>query len=304
MVSLAFNSQEEINMSQEGRAILESTLGKLLGFDDGASDVLDHLLSVESKEDLLEYLSQLLGDATAEVLAFVDNVGRFKRGDTLALIEEATNVQEEDSKPSANATTNFSNKKKPPPSSKNNALQARRNNKKQNKSRVPPPKQQNRKSPPPPASKSVQQSSTDQSLPVKQAKVEQKPVEKSRPSRGIPKIVCGCFGTKHGALTNCLYCGRISCRKEGYDFCAFCGFMVEEIKDDGSHGSDRAWMQKERLLRFDREFARRTEIFDDQADYQAPSTWMTEEERQEAEENLSRQMEALKRPKQTLNLAI
>ena len=50
MVSLAFNSQEEINMSQEGRAILESTLGKLLGFDDGASDVLDHLLSVESKE--------------------------------------------------------------------------------------------------------------------------------------------------------------------------------------------------------------------------------------------------------------
>jgi hypothetical protein len=56
------------------------------------------------------------------------------------------------------------------------------------------------------------------------------------------------------------------------------------------------------LLRFDREFARRTEIFDDQADYQAPSTWMTVDERQQAEENQTRQIEALKRQKQTLNL--
>lgn len=72
----------------------------------------------------------------------------------------------------------------------------------------------------------------------------------------------------------------------------------------GSHSNDKNWLQKERLLRFDREFARRTQIFDDQADYQGPTTWMTEEEKAQAEENQKRQQEALKRPKQVLNLAL
>ena len=71
---------------------------------------------------------------------------------------------------------------------------------------------------------------------------------------------------------------------------------------DGNN--DKAFQQKERLLRFDRDFARRTEVFDDQADYQAPSSWMTDEERQEAEDNQQKHLESLKRPKQTLNLAI
>ena len=71
-----------------------------------------------------------------------------------------------------------------------------------------------------------------------------------------------------------------------------------------SDGNGKAFLQKERLLRFDRDFARRTQIFDDQADYQAPSTWMTEEEKKEAEENQLKHLESLKRPKQRLNLAI
>ena len=37
-------------MSQEGKLILESILGKLLGFEDGASDVLEHLLTIDSRE--------------------------------------------------------------------------------------------------------------------------------------------------------------------------------------------------------------------------------------------------------------
>ena len=71
-----------------------------------------------------------------------------------------------------------------------------------------------------------------------------------------------------------------------------------------SDGNGKAFLQKERLLRFDRDFARRTKVFDDQADYQAPSTWMTEEEKKEAEENQLRHLESLKRPKQILKLAI
>jgi hypothetical protein len=71
-----------------------------------------------------------------------------------------------------------------------------------------------------------------------------------------------------------------------------------------SHTNDPSWMQKERLLRFDREFARRTQIFDDQADFQGTSTWKTDEERAQAEENEKKRLESLKRPKQVLNLAL
>ncbi len=71
-----------------------------------------------------------------------------------------------------------------------------------------------------------------------------------------------------------------------------------------SDGIGTAFLRKERLLRFDRDFARRTQILDDQADYQAPSTWMTEEEKMEAEEKQQKHLESLKRPKQVLNLAI
>lgn len=71
-----------------------------------------------------------------------------------------------------------------------------------------------------------------------------------------------------------------------------------------SHSKDPNWERKERLLRFDREFARRTEIIDDQGDYQGPSTWMNDEERANAEENQEKQQDALKRPKQVLNLAL
>ena len=66
--------------------------------------------------------------------------------------------------------------------------------------------------------------------------------------------------------------------------------------------NDKSWEHKERLLRFDRDFARRTEIFDDQEDFEVTSFWMTEEEQQQAEEKTAARIEALKRPKQTLTL--
>jgi len=73
-----------------------------------------------------------------------------------------------------------------------------------------------------------------------------------------------------------------------------------------SNGNDKSWVQKERLLRFDREFARRTQIFDDQADFQAPTTtWMSDQERMDAEEvSENNRTEAMNRPKQTLSLSI
>ena len=50
-----------------------------------------------------------------------------------------------------------------------------------------------------------------------------------RPQKGTPSIFCGCFETVHKALTNCLHCGRISCEKEGFNYCPFCHNLVEEF---------------------------------------------------------------------------
>jgi hypothetical protein len=190
----------------------------------------------------LEYLSQLLGDATPEILDFVDNVGLYHRGEPLTLAKPANNKQGNEAnskrppaaKPAEAAPTSKANQ-----TSKKDALQARRKNHNQNnKSRVPRPKTMN---PPPSAENNSTQSktpeSTQQSTPPKEEPSEEeeptRTVEKSRPGRGKAKTVCGCFGTKHKALTNCLYCGRISCVEEGYDYCAFCGLMVEEVVKDG-----------------------------------------------------------------------
>ena len=157
---------------------------------------------------------------------------------------------------------------------------------------------------------------------VLQLKAEEKPTSKSKaapPPKGKAKYDCGCFGTLHRALTNCLYCGRITCEKEGYGFCPFCGYLVEEVvppsggdqyvtmvaciifratrgrrthfhlltpRSVSIHRSstDEAWKHKERLLRYDREFAQRTIILDDQSDYynRQTSMWSTDEEQAEA----------------------
>jgi hypothetical protein len=50
------------------------------------------------------------------------------------------------------------------------------------------------------------------------------------PLKGKAKFDCGCYGSVHKPLTNCLYCGRVACEKEGFTFCPFCGYLLEEVK--------------------------------------------------------------------------
>ena len=87
-------------------------------------------------------------------------------------------------------------------------------------------------------------------------------------------------------------CGRISCEKEGYDYCPFCGYLVERVVGGGS---DAASKHKERLLRFDREYARRTVVLDDQADYftQQSLNWL--ESTEERQRHLDMEQERLEK---------
>jgi uncharacterized Zn finger protein (UPF0148 family) len=72
---------------KSGRKYLNKSLATLLDFDDEEDviDIIEHLLSFESKDDLLEHLSALLGreDDEVELVSFVDNIIRFQNGDDL-----------------------------------------------------------------------------------------------------------------------------------------------------------------------------------------------------------------------------
>ena len=111
---------------------------------------------------------------------------------------------------------------------------------------------------------------------------------------GTPKNPeCGCFGQTHAPLSNCLNCGRISCEAEGYDYCHFCGYLIEDFTKR-ANVNESAQMHKERLLEFDRTSASRTHVHDDQEDYFVTSTNMFATESEQAD---ARAMEEERRRK-------
>jgi len=159
--------------------------------------------------------------------------------------------------------------------------------------------------------KSAKASKSVAVAPVK--KMEPKPTKPRPPQKGTANIVCGCFGGKHKPLTNCLHCGRIACEREGYGYCGFCGFLMEPVEYNSSRSGvessvaniSKAQLHKERLLKFDREFTKRTVIYDDQADYFSNKTsgWLTENEQNDAaEQDEAKRKEMHERKKQTLNI--
>lgn len=196
----------------------------------------------------MEYLTQLLGDSNPEIPAFVDAVGRFQRGEPFE-----TSAQYEISRDVQNMAIEESTETLPPavepPATSSNKKHLQlsqsksRQNQKHNKSRVPPPKIKSKLKEPTEGSSSIasvghnkehMQGADGLDRQAKSKAAEKaKTIVKSRPLRGKATTICGCYGTHHDPLTNCLYCGRISCVEEGYSFCAFCGYMVEEVRDDG-----------------------------------------------------------------------
>uniref|UniRef100_A0A336K089 CSON012527 protein n=1 Tax=Culicoides sonorensis TaxID=179676 RepID=A0A336K089_CULSO len=113
---------------------------------------------------------------------------------------------------------------------------------------------------------------------------------------------CDCQATKHKLITNCMKCGRIICEQEGSGPCLYCGNLVcsreeQELIDQASkkgeklkralleqgrpQGWEEALAQRNRLLEYDRNSARRTEVIDDESDYfKNNSVWLSDEERQ------------------------
>lgn len=209
-------------------------------------------------------MSQLLGRNDEEVQKFVSDAGRFQRGEPLSAGDDELSV--EDAKPAAKPSPTHQEASKQPkakaseltkqPSihtvfghvvSNQKAAAAAKSTAAAKKApaEASHPSQQAPKdvnaymAPPMPIAPRVQQQ--------KKAPAAVKPPPKSRPPKGKASVVCGCYGTMHKPLTNCLYCGRISCEKEGYDYCPFCGMLVEQVTGGGP---DQAYVYECRVIAF------------------------------------------------------
>ena len=113
---------------------------------------------------------------------------------------------------------------------------------------------------------------------------------------------CECQAVKHPLVNNCLACGRIVCAQEGSSPCLFCASLVvtreeqlvldnktkksemlyKELAGDSRSQYQTALDNKERLLDYDANSAKRTQIIDDESDYFSVDSnkWLTPQQRE------------------------
>ncbi|XP_043278932.1 activating signal cointegrator 1 [Venturia canescens] len=117
---------------------------------------------------------------------------------------------------------------------------------------------------------------------------------------------CDCEAKTHTLVNNCINCGRIVCAQERAGPCLFCGSLVctpnqQQILSNNSKQSntlynklmdqkpakisDDAIKHRDKLLEFDRNSARRTEVIDDESDYYQTSNsgWLSKSEREKVQ---------------------
>ncbi|XP_016339469.1 activating signal cointegrator 1 [Sinocyclocheilus anshuiensis] len=126
---------------------------------------------------------------------------------------------------------------------------------------------------------------------------------------------CECLAQKHRLINNCLSCGRIVCEQEGSGPCLFCGSLVctteeqeilqrdsnksqklrKKLMGEGTEGEylphqeakmkaglEKAVKHKDKLLEFDKNSVKRTQVLDDESDYFATDSnqWLSPGERE------------------------
>ncbi len=288
---------------------------------DYVTDVLDQLIEIgEDVDDVASYLMSFLGgdddaDNNSDLTKFANDVRRFKLGEEITIEktddsshksnaeqqEDTTNhrqLQQEDQKkqqPDRQLTVKPATAATPAKKvTKPSEIKEKPKNEKLRKGDIERSSKQ---------AKNVHSSAATKEITTK--KEQKQPLPPKELKKGKAKIICGCFGTKHKPLTNCLHCGRISCEVEGYDFCPHCHILIEDFRQRirGDRTSSSALLHKERLLEFDRTAAARTHILDDQEDYfvSSNSMWSTQEEQKNAKEKEEERRKLLhERQKQTL----
>ena len=113
---------------------------------------------------------------------------------------------------------------------------------------------------------------------------------------------CDCQSLKHPLINNCLSCGKIVCAQEGSGPCLFCAnlvvtneeqavldkknkkseFLYKKLCGDSRSKYDAAVENKDRLLDYQANSAKRTQIIDDESDYfnVDNNRWLTPQQRE------------------------
>lgn len=319
-------------MSSHHRLSIQHHLAGLLNLsptddDDYISEILEQLLSIESPEDVAEYLSNFIVDeGSGNLDSFVQELARFKSGDhrdssrSVHAKNESSNRfdDEKELKPAATASSSsrildegaahreeirlreLEAREKQRDEQERSRLkrmkdeqERKRGQEKNRQSQQHLSKWENSSSAlagmntnaskQPPLTKQSTEKKSDKKLSLKSSSsILSSNDISSKPLKGTPKKVCGCFGNRHPPLTNCLHCGRISCEIEGYDYCPFCNHLITKFIPSNKH--DSALAHKERLLEYDRTSASRTHVHDDQEDYFVTQTsmWSSASEQEQA----------------------
>jgi len=251
---------------------LNSRLAILLSLDAAsASSISDYLLSIDTENDLKEYLKSFLGESP-DVDSLTTAFLRHKAG----LSPAPPPTKPEVTKP----PTDDGDLK---PAAKVNPRQRKKEQKEWRQQQSKP--KAATELPPGPAHEPTIATTPTQAAPVPA------PAPAPAPTllpitKGTNATPCGCQGMLHKVLSNCLHCGYILCEPEGYSFCPFCSYNVVAASKKGQKGAktDPAQAHLSRLLQFDRDAASRTTIHDAQADYYSnkSSEWLEKGEREDA----------------------
>ncbi len=115
---------------------------------------------------------------------------------------------------------------------------------------------------------------------------------------------------KHGVLSNCLHCGKINCKEEGYGPCLFCGneLIFDDLDkiafdktDEEIASLQKAVEKAKKLVQFDRESQKRTKVFDESTDWylEAQNPWLSQSAREQAkkQEKIFRKQRELEKRK-------
>ena len=126
--------------------------------------------------------------------------------------------------------------------------------------------------------------------------------KKGEEGAGKQRLPCNCQSSRHPLINNCLSCGKIVCAQEGSGPCLFCGALVvtneeQAVLDKKNKKSEHLYKRlvgtdsrsqyqaaidnKNRLLDYQANSAKRTQIIDDESDYfnVDNNRWLTPEQR-------------------------
>jgi alkylated DNA repair dioxygenase AlkB len=150
--------------------------------------------------------------------------------------------------------------------------------------------------------------------------------EKNREDKRLMQIDAA--SGRHNVLTNCLNCGKIVTESEGWGPCLFCGNPLEVGDAFGLRsGDDRGYMAgaltaaeedrynasfekaketKDRLLSYDRDAKKRTQVYDDSTDWytEKDNIWLTERQREEASRRLAEEERKQREDKRKIHAKI